>query len=64
MAELLPCPFCESNYVFVRTTHRKDGLSNTQYEVYCSKCSAIGGSRIEERKAIEAWNTRTPQKEG
>ena len=63
MAELKSCPFCGSNYVFVRTTHRKDGLWNTQYEVYCSKCSAIGGSRTDETKAREDWNTRTPKKE-
>ena len=62
MAELKPCPFCGSNYVFVRTTHRKDGLWNTQYEVYCSKCSAIGGSRTDETKVREDWNTRTPKK--
>ena len=62
MAELKSCPFCGSNYVFVRTTHRKDGLWNTQYEVYCSKCSAIGGSRTDETKAREDWNTRTPKK--
>ena len=62
MAELKSCPFCGSNYVFVRTTHRKDGLWNTQYEVYCSKCSAIDGSRTDETKAREDWNTRTPKK--
>ena len=62
VAEVKSCPFCGSNYVFVRTTHRKDGLWNTQYEVYCSKCSAIGGSRTDETKAREDWNTRIPKK--
>jgi Lar family restriction alleviation protein len=56
--DLKPCPFCGSKYVFVRTTHRKDGLLNTQYEVYCYECSANGGSRTEERKAREDWNRR------
>ena len=56
--ELKPCPFCGCEYVFVRITHRADGLSNTQYEVYCSNCSANGGSRINEQNAREDWNRR------
>ena len=63
MAELKPCPFCGSKYVFVRITHYADGLSNTQYEVYCSECSAIGGSRIAEHKAREDWNRRVDDAE-
>lgn len=56
--ELKPCPFCGSKYVYVRTTYQKNGLSNVQYEVYCSKCSANGGSRTEEWIAREDWNRR------
>lgn len=58
--KLNSCPFCGSSYIFVRTTHRKDNINDTQYEVYCSKCSATGGSRIKEDTAIESWNRRIP----
>lgn len=63
--ELKPCPFCGCKYVFMRTTHRIDNVFNTQYEVYCSKCSARGGSRITEQTAREHWNRRLtmPEKE-
>lgn len=57
-SSLNSCPFCGSEYVFVRTTHRQDGMSNTQYEVYCSNCSAVGGSRINETDARKDWNNR------
>ena len=60
---LKPCPFCGNTYVFVRTTHRQDGLNNTQYEVYCSNCSAVGGSRLNEATAIAHWNQRAKIKE-
>lgn len=60
MSEILKaCPFCGSKYTFVRTTHRKDNISNTQYEVYCAMCSATGGSRLQEEKAIQDWNRRS-----
>ena len=62
-SNLKPCPFCGSEYVFVRTTHRRDGISNTQYEVYCSNCSAVGGSRIQESTARNDWNNRVYPKQ-
>ena len=62
MTDLKPCPFCASNHISIRTTHRRDNVFNTQYEVYCLICSAVGGSRTTENKAIEAWNTRAYEK--
>lgn len=52
------CPFCGSKHVYIRTTYYKNGLSNVQFEIYCSKCSANGGSRTDEQKAIKVWNSR------
>ena len=62
-SSLKPCPFCGSQYVAVRSTHRRDGISNTQYEVYCMNCSAMGGSRINETDAINDWNNRVYPKQ-
>ena len=67
MAELLPCPFCGGKAVI---EHNLSAVS-----VICERCSAMMGrttmtdsfrrgklsfDRVKE--AIEAWNTRTPQK--
>jgi hypothetical protein len=38
-------------------------MSNTQYEVYCSECSAVGGSRINETDARNDWNNRVYPKQ-
>lgn len=62
-SSLKPCPFCGSKYVAVRSTHRRDGISNTQYEVYCMNCSAVGGSRINETDARDDWNNRVYPKQ-
>jgi hypothetical protein len=49
--DLLPCPFCVTEFPPVTTTD-KCGAT-----VICTGCSALGPTRGAEAEAITAWNT-------
>jgi Lar family restriction alleviation protein len=54
MSDLMPCPFCGCETVYVRS-------SITEIDVYCQDCTAVGPVYQVEEDAITAWNTRTVQ---
>lgn len=64
MSELLPCPFCGNNDVFLHPLAAKfgqpavDGVE-AQY-VRCDACGAEGPQTFYKVDSISAWNTRTP----
>jgi Lar family restriction alleviation protein len=68
--ELLPCPFCGGEPIL--TQKGNDGTKNRSVTVKCNRCfvsRTTGAIRHDvawcEKKAIEAWNTRTtPSREG
>lgn len=70
MAELLPCPFCGANMMYVRFVKLKY-MKPTIKAIVCNRC---GGSMSADINAldeptetalqdyiIEKWNTRTPK---
>ncbi len=53
-ADLLPCPFCQSDDVEVHYEGSGD------YSVMCGNCLSCGPFAFDNRAAIAAWNNRTP----
>ena len=61
MAELKPCPFCGSTNI---DCSNYSGSYNKAWFVQCDECCAMFPMFDTKEEAIEAWNTRTTQKEG
>ena len=63
--ELKPCPFCGGKRVEVLNLLEEQpeyeiiGLSKDNWNVLCSDCFGMGGTRRTAIEAIEAWNRRT-----
>lgn len=51
---LLPCPFCQSDSVYVDAW--------TMYRVRCGRCDSMGGGSGVRNEAIAKWNRRAKQK--
>ena len=73
MSELKPCPFCGNKKISVVVDNAEYSLglvdeSETSFKVMCSStscgCGASSGWHNTREEAINAWNTRIPQKEG
>ena len=64
MAELKPCPFCGGTRLEVLNALEAQpelelvGLTHDNWNVVCSDCYGIGGTRRKAIEAIEAWNRR------
>lgn len=68
MAELLPCPFCGGKADIRKHSFWNDKAARFEDKTYSVKC-CVCHTQIypffeTEKLAIDAWNTRTPQKEG
>lgn len=66
MKELLPCPFCGSTNVILRSQYEITGYGSTnQYAVCCDAtqggCGVTGGYSINENIAINKWNRRSKE---
>lgn len=73
--ELKSCPFCGEKNTNIIACYDDacengycDGCDKVRYSVVCNAqtggCGAICGWKATKEEAINAWNTRTPQKEG
>lgn len=61
MSELLPCPFCGSEYAQVRYIGGKwqePSAFDSGYRGECCDCGATTAAYGTEAEAIAAWNTR------
>ena len=62
--ELKPCPFCGGKRVEVLNLLEEQpeyeiiGLSKDNWNVLCSDCFGMGGTRRTAIEAVEAWNRR------
>lgn len=56
MENLENCPFCNSQFVFLRVENRKS-------YVQCNTCGACSGLYRTREKAIEMWNKREGMKD-
>lgn len=74
MAELLPCPFCGADMLYVRFVTLKY-MNPTRKAIVCNRCGAsMSASLVEIDDAesevalqdyiLEKWNTRTPKERG
>ena len=52
MNELLPCPFCGGKPSIWQTGTKKHSF------IECEKCNATSYYFVDEKEAIEKWNTR------
>ena len=56
--KLLPCPFCGSHHVEVRSVAVDAGVG---HEVYCKECGTKHPAFMDERDAKAMWNKRNTQ---
>lgn len=67
-AALLPCPFCGSTEdapleEVVHVSMSEHDWRNPSWTVQCDNCTATMGSSDTEEEAIDAWNTRTTDRQ-
>lgn len=73
MAELLPCPFCGADMMYIRF-HTVKFMKPTIKAIECSRCGAMMSADLNaldepteialQDYIIEKWNTRTPKERG
>ena len=54
---LLPCPFCDSQFVMSGRDFESYPAPN-YYIAFCSSCDAVGPNKDAPEQAIAAWNAR------
>jgi Lar family restriction alleviation protein len=57
--ELKPCPFCGGKSI-LKNRWLNGCVNRKNYWVVCGKCQARIQDRNSVKRAIDAWNTRTP----
>ncbi len=67
MAKLKPCPFCGGEAYTYTALNSEKGVQRKYWLVHCKKCEINDPSYsrkcFTEQEAVDAWNTRTQQKE-
>lgn len=59
--KLIPCPFCESNNIYIEKIEIKDG---TLFFGVCQACEATGPEHLDRLGALKRWQHRRKIKAG